>query len=204
MKLHWSPRSPFVRKVMVVVHETSLTDRVTPVETHVAMKDTNAELMQINPLNKLPTLIRDDGSVLFDSAVICEYLDSLHEDDKLFPPSGEERFTALRWQALGDGLLELLVLRQNELLRPPNIQSQPHFAAFEAKITAVADFLEHEIGSLEAVPLNIGHITIGVALSYSDFRYSEWDWRYSRPMLAAWHKTFAARPSMQATAPRYA
>ena len=77
MKLHWSPRSPFVRKVMILLHETGLTDRVETVRSVVAMHQTNPELMRDNPLNKLPTLVLDDGSALFDSPVVCEYLDAI-------------------------------------------------------------------------------------------------------------------------------
>ena len=88
MKLHWSPRSPFVRKVMVFAHETGLVERLTCVRTVVAMKTPNAALLPDNPLSKIPTLLQDDGAPLYDSAVICEYLDTLHDRTKLFPSQG--------------------------------------------------------------------------------------------------------------------
>jgi glutathione S-transferase len=103
MKLHWSPRSPFVRKVMIFAHETGLLDRLECVRTVVAMPAANVDLLTENPLGKIPTLVLDDGTPLYDSGVICEYLDSLHAAAKLFPPQGSARWTALRWQALGDG-----------------------------------------------------------------------------------------------------
>ena len=102
MKLLYARPSPFVRKVMVALHETGLTDRVECVRTQVAMDAPNAELMRDNPLSKLPTLILEDGTALFDSRVICEYLDGMHDGVKLFPADPAARFQALRWQALGD------------------------------------------------------------------------------------------------------
>lgn len=201
MKLHWSPRSPFVRKVMILLHETGLIDRVELVRSVVAMHETNADLMRDNPLNKLPTLVRDDGSALFDSPVVCEYLDSLHDGNRLFPANGEARFSALRWQALGDGLLDLLVLWRNELNRPTDVQSKPHLAAFEVKAEAALDRLDTESESLEAAPFGIGHIAVGCSLSYVDFRFPERDWRAGRSAVTAWHADFATRASVVATEP---
>src|SRR5262249_47071842 len=117
MKLHWSPRSPFVRKVMIVAHERGLIDRLNCVRTVAAMTTPHAELMRDNPLSKIPTLVLDDGTVLYDSPVICEYLDALDRQPQLFPIEREARMRALRRQALGDGYLDLLVLARNEGLR---------------------------------------------------------------------------------------
>src|SRR5215831_13441620 len=117
MKLHWSPRSPFVRKVMIVAHERGLVDRLTCARTVAAMTTPHPELMRDNPLSKIPTLVLDDGTALYDSPVICEYLDALDGKPQLFPPDGKRRILALRRQALGDGYLDLLVLTRNERLR---------------------------------------------------------------------------------------
>src|SRR5580704_9148750 len=114
MKLHWSPRSPFVRKVMIVAHERGLIDRIACVRTVAATGKPHAELMKDNPLSKIPTLVLDDGTILYDSRVICEYLDALDGTPTLFPKEPEARITALRRQALGDGFLDLLVLNRNE------------------------------------------------------------------------------------------
>src|SRR5882724_3110912 len=130
MKLHWSPRSPFVRKVMIVANELGLVDRLTCVRTVAATTKPHAELMQDNPLSKIPTLVLDDGTVLYDSRVICEYLDGLHSGRKLFPADPKARMVALRRQALGDGALDFLLLLRNERERAH--QSQPHIAAFTA------------------------------------------------------------------------
>ena len=110
MKLHWSPRSPFVRKVMVAAHDIGVADQIECVRTVAAMMKPHPDLMIDNPLSKIPTLVLDNGTVLYDSAVICEYLDHLHNGPKFFPVAFEERMTALRRQALGDGLLDALVL----------------------------------------------------------------------------------------------
>ena len=101
MKLHWSPRSPFVRKVMIAAHEIGIVARLECVRSVAAMTRPHLELMRDNPLSKIPTLVRDDGVVLYDSRVICEYFDTLHTCHKLFPAAPEARFTALRQQALG-------------------------------------------------------------------------------------------------------
>ena len=99
MKLYWSPRSPFVRKVMVFAHETGLASRIETVKTPVSSTAANRELMRVNPLGKIPTLVTDDGKVLFDSYVICDYLDGLHTGAKLIPQSPDIRWQTLRGRA---------------------------------------------------------------------------------------------------------
>lgn len=198
MKLHWSPRSPFVRKVMIVAHERGLVPRMTCVRTVAATAKPHAELMKDNPLSKIPTLVLDDGTVLYDSPVICEYLDAL-EAPKLFPTEPRRRLSALRRQALGDGFLDLLVLLRDERMRAQ--PSDTHLASAAARKRAILDHLEADAAPLAAVPFDIGHVAIGCALSYLDFRYADEDWRAAHPRLAAWHATFAARPSVRATEP---
>jgi glutathione S-transferase len=199
MKLHWSPRSPFVRKVMIVAHERGIADRLTRVRTVAAMTTPHAELMRDNPLSKIPTLVLDDGTALYDSAVICEYLDALDGEPRLFPANGATRFMALRRQALGDGFLDLLVLTRNEELRPQ--PSRLHLANAAVRTAAVLDNLETETDALAASAFTIGHIAIGCALAYLDFRFAEQDWRKHHPRLSSWHAAFTARPSVQATLP---
>ncbi len=186
MKLHWSPRSPFVRKVMIVAHERSVADRIACVRTVAAMTKPHAELMADNPLSKIPTLVLNDGTVLYDSPVICEYLNSLRDGaPKLFPSEPKARMTALRRQALGDGFLDLLVLLRDERMRAQ--PSAAHLASAAARKAAILDALEREAGALDRGPLDIGHIAIGCALSYLDFRYADEDWRKDHPGIAAWH-----------------
>jgi len=202
MMLHWSPRSPFVRKVMIAAHELGLADRLNLRRTVVQMAQPNPELMPDNPLSRIPTLVLDDGAALYDSGVICAFLDTLHEGRKLFPSKAPARWTALRRHALGDGMLEVLILWRNERERPEEARSQKHIAAFQAKIGKALDLLERETADLAATPIDISHIAVASALSYLDFRFADHDWRTERPQLAAWYATFSARPSMRATEPR--
>jgi glutathione S-transferase len=201
MKLHWSSRSPFVRKVMVFAHEVGIAGRIEKVRTQVAMTQPNRELMVHNPLGKIPTLIAEDGSVLFDSTVICEYFDSLHKKPKLFPKSPARRWQALRWHALGDNMLDTLVLWRNECLRPLAQQSPETIVGFLVKTQTALDALEKEAPELAKAPFGIGHVAIGVALGYIDFRFPDLKWRDKRGRIAAWYQSFARRPSARATAP---
>lgn len=199
MKLHWSPRSPFVRKVMIMAHETVLLDRIECVRSVAAATKPHLELMRDNPLSKIPALVCDDGTPLYDSRVICEYFDTLHRGPKLFPAEPKKRFMALRRQALGDGMLDLLVLWRGE--RDRAHKSEIHIASFAARREAVLASLEREAEDLAAAPFSIGHIAIGCALSYLDFRFATQPWRRQYPGIAEWHATFCARPSVMATEP---
>src|ERR1700691_2842574 len=114
MKLHWSPRSPFVRKVMVVAHERGVVDRLTCVRTVAATAKPHPDLMTDSALSKIETLILDDGTVLYDSPLICEYLDALDGAPKRFPKQPKARMTALRRQALRDGFLDIIRLLRDE------------------------------------------------------------------------------------------
>lgn len=201
MKLHWSGRSPFVRKVMVAAHEVGLATKLTLVRSPVAMHEPNRELMRDNPLSRIPTLVLEDGMVLTDSGLICEYLDRLDGRHRLFPAEPKARLDAQRRHALGTGFIEVSVLRRNEMNRVPERRSSPHLAAYEAKFAATLAAFEAEAPVLAAKPLDIGHVTIGCALSYLDFRFADEPWRTGRPQLARWHEGFAARPSMLATVP---
>ena len=199
MKLRHAPASPYVRKVMVAAAETGLDELIELIPTNV--RDPDPELAGHNPLSKVPTLITDDGESLFDSPVICEYLDSLHDGPKLFPPAGAARWRELRRQALGDGVLDAAVLCRMEGLRPPELRSAEFVAQQKGKVASALDALEQEVGGFGDT-VTIGAITVGCALGYLDFRFSEDDWRAGRPALAAWYADFARRPSMVNSAPR--
>ena len=202
MLLHWSPRSPYVRKVMIVAHELELSDRIDTVRTVVAAATPNVELMKENPQSRLPTLRLADGTVIYDSVVICLYFDSLHDGEKLFPEKYPERLTALRRHALGDGMLDTMLMWRGEQLRPAASQSIKHMQAWKLKTNVSVDMLEeHEAATLEASRFSIGHIAIGVALGYIDFRFPELAWRNGHPRLTTWYDGFAARPSVKANEP---
>jgi glutathione S-transferase len=198
MLLHWSPRSPFVRKVMIAAHECGLADRIQTIRTVVAAATPNIELMKENPQSRLPTLRLADGTVVYDSPVICEYFDKLHSGAKLFPESFPERLVALRRQSLGDGMLDTMLMWRGEVLRPPAQQSIKHMQAWKLNTRVSVDMLEEEADALGSSRFSIGHIALGVALGYIDFRFPELNWRDGHPKLAAWHKTFDARPSVKA------
>ena len=201
MLLHWSPRSPYVRKVLITAHETGLADRIEKVRTVVATAEPNVELMKENPQSRLPTLRLADGTVIYDSVVVCEYFDSLHNGAKLFPVTWPERLLALRRHALGDGMLDTMLMWRGEVLRPPANQSIKHMQAWKLKTNVSLDMLEEEAEALGRAPFSIGHIAIGVALGYIDFRFRELVWRKAHPRLTTWYETFAARPSVKATEP---
>ena len=126
----------------------------------------------------------DDGTVLYDSAVICEYLDR-RTMARAFPVAFDERMIALRRQALGDGLLDALVLWRGELSRPAEQQSQPYLKSFSVRNEATLAALEREAPALESSAYSIGHVAIGCALSYLDFRFDDRQWRRDHPQLAS-------------------
>jgi len=203
MKLRYSPTSPFVRKVVVLAIETGLDAKIERLPTTVAPIKPNDELAHQNPLMKLPTMTTDDGQVLFDSRVICEYLDSLHSGPKIFPPSGMARWVALRQQSLGDGILDAAVLNRYETaVRPKELQWPDWSAGQMRKIRNGLAALDGKVGEgALAGPLTIGQITVGCALGYLDFRYPNEGWRERYAGLAKWYADFAKRKSMTATVP---
>ena len=200
MKLHWSPRSPFVRKVMIVAHELGLVDRITCVRTVAATTKPHAVLMDDNPLSKIPTLVLDDGTVLYDSRVICEYLDGLHGGNTFFPAEHARRAwwrcAGRRWAMAVSISCSCCATSASARNRPRRI-SRPT----RPRSTACSRRSTQEAGDLAATPFNIGHVAIGTALSYLDFRYADEDWRTPHPRIARWHEDFRARPSVRATEP---
>lgn len=202
MKLRFSPASPFVRKVSVTLIETGLEDRVERIPTNVW--DPATDITEANPLGKIPTLITDDGEALYDSPVICEYLDGLHDGPKLFPADGPARWRALRLQALGDGMADAGVLTRLEGRRPEEFQYDKWVERQTAAIFRAMDTLEADADGLAGDEPTIGHIAVGCALGWVDFRLPDLDWRPDRPALAEWFEAFSERPSMVRTAPKEA
>jgi glutathione S-transferase len=198
MKLHWSPKSPYVRKVMICAHELDVLPRLELVRSVAAMLKPNPAIMADNPLSKIPTLVREDGSTLFDSIVICEYLNE-QAGGALFPAQGDARWQALRWHALGDGLLDALILWRNEREREQPLRAL--LDAFDVKTRACLKLLDDEAQALEAAPFSIGHVTLGCALGYLDYRFGALDWRSLAPRLARWFGVLQQRPSFQSTEP---
>lgn len=201
MQLFYAAASPFVRKVLVLAHETGLVDQLRIETVTVSPVNPDDRLNAGNPVGKIPALLLDDGNALYDSPVVCEYLDSLeHAGPKMFP-AGSERWQALRRQALADGIMDAAVLcRYEAALRPEEFRWDDWSANQQAKISRALDALETEIDSFSET-VDIGAISVGCALGYLDFRFADNDWRSGRPKLAAWYETFAQRPSMQQTQP---
>lgn len=199
MKLHYNPASPYVRKVRVLAIETGVMDGIELSKVSLTPTGPDADVCSDNPIGKIPTLARDDGSALYDSRVICEYLDSRHGATRMFPETGEARWTALRRQALADGILDAAVITRYEtFLRPEALRWQGWVDGQMAKIRRSLDGLESE--TLGEAP-DIGTISVACALGYLDFRYPDLGWRDSRPRLAAWFEKFSGRPSMSETRP---
>jgi len=200
VKLYFSAASPYVRKVMVSAIETGLDKKIEQMPTSVVPTKPNADIARDNPLMKVPTLVTDGGEALFDSRVICEYLDSLHDGRKLIPAAGGDRWRVLRLQALGDGILDAGIISRYELaIRPQEKQWSDWLAGQGKKITQGLDLAENEnLGG----PINLGQIAIACAIGWLEFRKPIGDIRPGRPKLFKWYDEFAKRPSMQATVPK--
>lgn len=190
MKLMSSPASPYGRKVKMTAISKGLMGRISVEKAETAIPG-NEALKAANPLAKIPALILDDGTTLYDSHVICEYLDSLTPSPKLFPAAGAERFNTLTLGALGDGILDAaLLLVYEKRYRPEDKWVQSWVDRQQAKIDESLDHLEKNPPDFGKSP-DYGHYTIAAALGYLDFRH-EGKWRAKRPKLVKWLERFAA------------
>lgn len=201
MKLFDSSSSPFVRKVNIVIHALNLIAQFErlPQSAHPVQRDAN--LVRYNPLGQVPALVLDDGEVLADSRVICEYLNDLGRG-KIFPPSGAARWRALRLQSLADGLLDAAILiRYERNARPAEHIWTGWIDAQWAKVTCALRAMEDEAAAF-GDRFDIGTLTCACALGYLDFRFPEHAWRRSHPRLAVWCQEFNRHPAMVATLPQ--
>lgn len=192
MKLYFSPTSPYVRKVRALAMELGTPLEIVPVTVHAIPSDYGA----INPVNRIPALELDDGTMIFDSRVICEYLD-VQAGSKLLPLAGGERWRVLKLQVFGDGIMDAAVPRFMELQRPPEQHSPHRLAEYERSMRQTLDALEGDVDGLEGV--NLGTIAVACALGYLDLRFGFEPWRTGRPKLAAWFERFSKRPSIAET-----
>ncbi|MGE0004757.1 MAG: glutathione S-transferase family protein [Parvibaculaceae bacterium] len=202
MKLHGDLISPFFRMCLVTAHEVGLAGRVRPVETKVNPTAVNADLTALSPVGKIPVLVTDHDHPIYDSRVIVEYLCHVSGNKTLIPDDGVKRFRVLTLAALGQAIAEAGVAQRYETaVRPQGLQWREWIERQGLRVDAEFDDLEKtwekDLGEVTA-----GSVAVAVALAYLDFRLPDWQWRRGRPKLAAFHETFSARPSMQATALR--
>ncbi len=200
MQLHHSPTSPFVRKVVVTALLTKTFEDIQMVPATLTPLTPSADVQRVNPLGKIPTLVLDDGTTLFDSPVICEYLDLLGKGVKLVPPAGAERWEVLRLNALADGLLEAAFALRLESLRPAEKQYEPWISAQRIRIDNSLRALEAEAG-ISLTKLSLGSVATGCALGWFDLRMPDFGWRSAHPKLASWYQAFSAEWFMQQTKP---
>ncbi len=194
MKLTMSPASPYVRKARALAIKRGVADRI----EMWTVATSSPELAALNPLGKIPTFVTDDGQVLFDSPVVCEYIDSLGDAPPCIPPSGPARWRALTLAALGDGIMDATQPRRREIALPLDEGRKEYIATQQGKVARALDALEKEtLGDLET----IGDITVACALGYLDFRYPNEPWRPGHPKLTAWYERVVKMPPMAQTMP---
>lgn len=200
MKLYHNPASPFVRKVRVVAAECGVTEQLQLEEIAVSPVATPEALMSDNPLGKIPSLVVNSSLCLYDSRVICEYLDTTYNGG-LYPHTGPDRWNVLRLQAIADGFCDAAVLvRYEGFIRPEDKQWQQWADGQLGKCCRALDVLEKECASF-ANQTNVGTLSVAIALGYFDFRNPDQAWRDRAPSLAHWYEQFSRRPSLQQTQP---
>ena len=202
MRLWFNPASPFARKVRIVARETGQAANIEEMSIVVSPVKPHPDLARENPLVKIPALSTQDEGTLYDSAVICEYLDSQHRGTPLFPKAGPERWRALRLQALSDGILEAAVLmRYENAVRPQALQWGDWVDGQFGKVRSGLDALERECGGW-GDRFSIGQIAVACVLGYLDFRFPDEKWRAAHPGLEKWFANVSQRPSVTATVPK--
>jgi glutathione S-transferase len=205
MKLLSATATPYGRKVEIAAIEKGLIERIEVVPVSTAPSAPHAGLARENPLIKIPTLVLDDGRALYDSLVICDYLDTLHAKAKLIPQSGARRWEVLTLHALGSGMCDAALLcRYEQVLRPDAFRWPEWIADQMKKVESGLDWLEANVqaaGDAAGADVDLGQISVGCALGYLDFRFGYIGWRTSRPRLAAWFAEFSKRASIQRTIP---
>lgn len=202
MKLFYSTNSPYVRKIMIFLHETGMVDQVELVADYKTSPTSAAEKTRHNPLNKVPVLITDDGFAIFDSSVIGQYLDTLHTAPKFYPMEGRARWETLRYEAIGDGIMDAYILvLYEEKRRALKLFWQEWFDKQEPKLGAALNHFENIIGPPKT--FDAGAVSLVCALGLIDFRANRLNWKKNFPHLAEWYADVCKRPSVNATKPRH-
>lgn len=199
MKLIYSGTSPFVRKVSVLLLETGLEGRVEKETVAITPMNPGDVVPAANPLGKVPCLIKDDGTSIFDSRVITRYLDTLHNGTNLYPED-DSLWQILTLEAVADGMVDAAILMVYERLLRTDEQKSPEWVEAQwLKISRALAHLDKQVSTLE--PLNMASIAVGAALGYIDFRHEDRNWRGIAPKLAIWEAEFSKRASMLVTMP---
>jgi glutathione S-transferase len=196
MKITASGASPYVRKVMACAIARGIDQQL----EKWTIATTDPVLSNSNPLGKVPTLINDEGVALFDSPVICEFLDSIGSAPALFPAAGPARWAALRLQAIGDGILDASQPRRREIALPQDEGRVGYIDLQRGKVARAVDVLEKEAASLGALK-TVGDIAVACALGYLDFRFAHEPWRPGHPKLEAWYNSVLNLPPIAKTMP---
>ena len=198
LTLHSQSHSPYARKTIVFAHEAGIVDQLAIIDQETSPTNRNSEVFAVNPLGKVPVLITPEAGAIFDSLVICDYLDGLHGGRRLIPAEGKARWQALRLHAIAQGLCDAgIALRWETLRRPEHLRYPPLSEGQTAKLVESFDVLERNESFEE--PIHIGHIGLATALAWLAFRELP-DFRSGRPRLTRWYEAFSERASMRATA----
>lgn len=197
MKLYYSPHSPFVRKVLVFAHEAGLFENIELLANSAGPIQRDAALVAVNPLGQVPTLVLDDNTMLADSRVICEYINS--RAGASFYPEGDARFVALTEHAMADGLLNAALLARYETVaRPESVKYEPWLEGQMAKMDSVIAYFEAKMPAM-ANRVDLASITLACGLAYLEHRFPEYGWQAQYPAVAQWYDGFCRRSSMEAT-----
>ena len=203
MTLYHNTLSPFVRKVMVLLHETGQQDRVALQDCVLSPVSPNPALIADNPLSKIPALRLADGNVIHDSRVILEYLDQQHVGNPLIPREGAARWRRLTLASMADGIMDASVMvRYETVLRPVEKHWDEWLDAQRDKIRRALAVLESEAIAELTSHFDVAAISVACALGYLDLRFPDMDWRAANPPLAIWYFEVSQRPSMVATMPK--
>ncbi|UZW61502.1 glutathione S-transferase family protein [Lysobacter enzymogenes] len=197
MRLLYQTHSPFARKALVFALEAGLGECIEVVHHETSPTLRNEAVYAQNPLGKVPVLLRPGLAPIFESDVICAYLDTLHAGAPLIPADGEARWHALRLQAVAQGLADAgIKVRWETVRRPEALRYEVLREGYTQKLVESYDWLERELDTDS--PLHVGHLAVATALSWLEFRELP-DFRIGRPRLAAWQDAFERRASMRAT-----
>ncbi|EHA16473.1 glutathione S-transferase family protein [Halomonas sp. HAL1] len=202
LKIFYSSASPFVRKVLVSAHEKNVFDQIEKLPSKAWPVKRDPNIVKENPSGKVPTALLDDDTPLFDSRVICAYIDTLSNSWSLYPENLKDRFSVMTLEALADSILDAALLcRYESVLRPQEYYWALWHDSQMEKIDSGLDDLENRWLKLLKGPASVGSIATACTLAYLDFRFPQKDWRSDHDLLASWFADFSKRPSMQATQP---